>query len=155
VAASDRIVPRVHQPRSLHEALSLYASNPHALLYAGGTWTFQGHCGSHFPCPRDIIALEKLEELRRMGRWERFLELGAAVSLGQILSLGEHSLPPLIPTTPPGHPPGSAQLPLQPLDSPPVPPGKPHGTEPQFPGHTLPNKNPLEPLEQLPLPKTW
>jgi CO/xanthine dehydrogenase FAD-binding subunit len=84
-AALDQII----FPETYQELFSQWAKYPDAVLYAGGTTLF-GVQGSRTPVlPRNLISLDKLAELRRISRTERYLEIGAMVKLSEIIYLGK------------------------------------------------------------------
>jgi CO/xanthine dehydrogenase FAD-binding subunit len=90
------LVSEVHYPKDLAELLELLRRLPGALLYAGGTEILREQGGRSVQLPPEIICIHALPELRRAGLTERFLEIGAAVTLGEILDLGESALPALL-----------------------------------------------------------
>jgi len=79
---------QVFSPSGFQELFSAWKSFPDAVPYAGGI-EFIRNQGSVIPMlPKTIISLDKLEELRRVRRTERYLEIGAMVKLNQIINLG-------------------------------------------------------------------
>ncbi|MDR1908809.1 MAG: FAD binding domain-containing protein [Spirochaetaceae bacterium] len=80
----------IHIPLSLQELFGLWSRFPGAAPWAGGTALGAGnHSASFLSLPRDIISLERIEELRRIARTERYLEIGAMVRLNEITRLGK------------------------------------------------------------------
>ncbi|MBN1242539.1 MAG: FAD binding domain-containing protein [Spirochaetales bacterium] len=86
-------VSEVFAPTSLIETLSLIRKHPDALLWAGGTGILRLRVGRRPELPPTIISLEKVPELRAVGRSDRTLDLGATVVLSQLSSLGEGAVP--------------------------------------------------------------
>ena len=80
---------RVFVPQSITELFSTWDNFPNAVLYAGGTEFFRNQGSSVPELPPNIISLNKLEELRKISRTERYLEIGAMVNLSQIIRLGK------------------------------------------------------------------
>jgi len=79
---------QVFFPANFQELFSSWKSFPDAVPYAGGI-EFIRNQGSVIPVlPKTIISLDKLEELKRVRRTERYLEIGAMVKLNQIINLG-------------------------------------------------------------------
>jgi CO/xanthine dehydrogenase FAD-binding subunit len=76
-------------PASLSELFSVWTRFPGAVLYAGGTSLLRGQCGQIPELPPLIISLDKINELDKITRTERYLELGAMVKLNQIILLGK------------------------------------------------------------------
>jgi CO/xanthine dehydrogenase FAD-binding subunit len=90
VRASD-----VHFPRDLPEALEILR-RPGILVFAGGTDILREQGGRGIALPAEVLSIREIPELRRAGLTERFLEIGAAVTLSEMLELGETALPPLL-----------------------------------------------------------
>lgn len=90
---------RVFRPKSLNGTLRLYARNPDSLLYAGGTEIIRRvQRGSRrvFAFPPKVIYLGNVQELNRISRSQRFLDIGSALDLSRILKLGRNVLPPVL-----------------------------------------------------------
>jgi CO/xanthine dehydrogenase FAD-binding subunit len=90
------LVSDVHFPKDLTEALDILRKRPGTLVYAGGTDILREQASRGLELPAELIYVRDLPELRRAGLTERFLEIGAAVTLSEILELGEAALPPLL-----------------------------------------------------------
>jgi CO/xanthine dehydrogenase FAD-binding subunit len=90
------LVSEIHYPKDLPETLEAMARHPGALLYAGGTDILREQGGRGLSLPPVVICIYALPELRRAGLTERFLEIGACVSLAEALELGESALPSLL-----------------------------------------------------------
>jgi len=85
----DAPLSQVFFPSGFQELFSAWNRFPDAVPYAGGTDLIRRQ-GSRIPIlPRNIISLHKLEELGRISRTERYLEIGAMVKLNQIINLGK------------------------------------------------------------------
>jgi CO/xanthine dehydrogenase FAD-binding subunit len=80
---------QVFSPASFQDLFSAWARFPDAAPFAGGT-SFLRSQGKRVPVlPRNILSLDKLEELRRTTRTEHYLELGAMITLNEIIRLGK------------------------------------------------------------------
>jgi CO/xanthine dehydrogenase FAD-binding subunit len=79
----------IFTPTSYSELFSAWNRYPHAVLYAGGTALIRGQGRQILELPHIIISLEKIEEIHRISRSERFIEIGAMAKLSQILNLGK------------------------------------------------------------------
>ena len=79
---------QVFFPSNFHQLFSLWNRFPDAAPCAGGTGFFieQGKRVPEFP--QNIISLDTIQELHRISRTERYLEIGAMVNLNQIINLG-------------------------------------------------------------------
>jgi CO/xanthine dehydrogenase FAD-binding subunit len=89
---------RVFRPKSLGGLLRLYARNPDALLYAGGTALvprLRGP-GGGLELPAKVIYLGNVTELSRISRTQRYLDIGTTLSLARIMSVGRNVLPKLL-----------------------------------------------------------
>jgi CO/xanthine dehydrogenase FAD-binding subunit len=87
---------RVFRPKSLGGLLRLYARNPDALLYAGGTALvpqLRGPAGGSLELPPKVIYLGNVVELGRISRTQRYLDIGTTLSLARIMSVGRNVLP--------------------------------------------------------------
>lgn len=88
--------PTVYFPDTVGELLQLLRREPEALIYSGGTYIL-GQAVTRFPSlPPVVISLQDTEEMRRVSRTERYLELGAALPIQQILALGKNNVPPAL-----------------------------------------------------------
>ncbi|MCK4540970.1 MAG: FAD binding domain-containing protein [Spirochaetales bacterium] len=83
----------IYVPRNLGELLAIRKIRPDALLFAGGTYILKDNQEKVPELPRHIIYLMDIDELKRVSRTERYLEIGAAVSINRILHVGKHLLP--------------------------------------------------------------
>ena len=95
-AAIEGPTPLVYSPRSLGEALALFVPNPQAQLFAGGTAWQTEHLSASIKLPPVTISLHLAEDLRKVAYGERFLDLGAALSLNQLLLVGGVWVPPVL-----------------------------------------------------------
>lgn len=80
---------QVFFPATFQELFSAWSRFPDASPYAGGTGIIRGQGRQSLTLPPIILSLDKLDDLRRVSRSERFLEIGAMVTLNQIIRLGK------------------------------------------------------------------
>ncbi|MDR0878741.1 MAG: FAD binding domain-containing protein [Treponema sp.] len=80
---------QVFFPSSLQELFSAWSRFPDAQPFAGGVGLIQGQGNKILELPKNILSMDKLEELHRITRTERYLEIGAMVPLNKILALGK------------------------------------------------------------------
>ena len=92
MAAPDQTPRQVVRPGTLPELFAFWNRFPGAVPFAGGTGLIRRSGGKLPSLPATILSLEKLEELRRITRTERYLEIGATVRLSEIIAL-EKSFP--------------------------------------------------------------
>jgi CO/xanthine dehydrogenase FAD-binding subunit len=80
---------QVFFPSSLGELFNAWTRFPEAVPFAGGTEIIRNQGSASLRFPKTILALSELEELARMSRTERYLEIGAMVKLRDIVRLGK------------------------------------------------------------------
>jgi CO/xanthine dehydrogenase FAD-binding subunit len=85
----DGLHNQVFQPVSLTELFAAWKRLPGAVVYAGGTELLRGQGDYTVSLPRDTLYLSRIDELARVNRTERYLEVGAMVTLSDILDLGK------------------------------------------------------------------
>jgi len=93
------LLNQVFKPAGFSEFFSIWSRFPDAVPFAGGTSLIRK--GTHAngkssllyrelpELPVNILSLEKIEDLRRITRTERYLEIGAMVRLNEIIALGK------------------------------------------------------------------
>jgi CO/xanthine dehydrogenase FAD-binding subunit len=94
--AAGKPFPRhidIFTPRTLHELMVFYYENPDALLFAGGTYIMTAHESVEQELPGKIISLGDVEELKKIKRTEKYIEIGSMVTYSKILSIGRHVIP--------------------------------------------------------------
>jgi CO/xanthine dehydrogenase FAD-binding subunit len=80
---------QVFFPASLAELFAAWGRFPSAVPFAGGTELVRRQSGRVMTLPANIISLDRLEELHRITRTERYIEIGAMVKLNEIINLGK------------------------------------------------------------------
>jgi CO/xanthine dehydrogenase FAD-binding subunit len=80
---------RVYFPSNYAEIFTVWERHPSAVLYAGGTGLVREQGRQTIALPPVLFSLDKFEELHKISRTERFLEIGAMVKLSRILDLGK------------------------------------------------------------------
>lgn len=80
---------QVFTPYTLAELFVFWSRFPDAVLFAGGTDLLRRQTDRLLKLPKNIISLDKLDELKKINRTERYLEIGSAVCLSDILKLGK------------------------------------------------------------------
>jgi CO/xanthine dehydrogenase FAD-binding subunit len=92
---------QIFSPNAFGELFSVWERFPSAVISSGGTWLainsnlaaakFESgeHTRQNLNFPKHIISLASIEELKKISRTERYLEIGAAVKLNQIINLGK------------------------------------------------------------------
>jgi CO/xanthine dehydrogenase FAD-binding subunit len=80
---------QVFFPGTLAELFSAWTRFPGAVPFAGGTEIIRRQGNTGLSLPKTILTLSEIEELTRMSRTERYLEIGAMVKLRDIIRLGK------------------------------------------------------------------
>jgi CO/xanthine dehydrogenase FAD-binding subunit len=87
----------IHKPRSLRELMTILKEHPGAALVAGGTDLMRRQAeGAPDGIPAALVSLSEVDELAKIRRRENTVEIGAAVSLERIISLGGNVIPTLL-----------------------------------------------------------
>jgi CO/xanthine dehydrogenase FAD-binding subunit len=85
----DALHNQIFYPSSLQELFSAWTRSPDAALFAGGAELLRNQGKRILSLPRNILSLEQLDELHKITRTERYLEIGAMVKIYQIIRLGK------------------------------------------------------------------
>jgi CO/xanthine dehydrogenase FAD-binding subunit len=85
----DVLLNHIFFPVSFNELFSAWNSYPQAVPYAGGTDLIWRQGKNILDLPSKILCLDKLPELHRITRTERYLEIGSMVKLNKIIRLGK------------------------------------------------------------------
>jgi CO/xanthine dehydrogenase FAD-binding subunit len=80
---------QVFFPVSFPELFTVWTRFPDAVPFAGGTEIIRNQGTASLDLPRTILSLDKIDELGRITRTERYLEIGAMVKLNEIVRLGK------------------------------------------------------------------
>jgi len=75
------------------ELLILCRQRPEAALFSGGTWILRSQRSRRFRLPEALVSLRGIDELRRIGRTESRIDIGAAASIQRILTVARTRLP--------------------------------------------------------------
>lgn len=81
------LVEEVAAPQTLAEAMAVLKRRPDAIPWAGGTLLLGHEDGGREGRPLSILDLGGIPELRAVSRTDRYLELGACVTLASLLEL--------------------------------------------------------------------
>ena len=98
MAVHNQTHSQVLHPHTLLELFSLWSRIPGAVPFAGGSGLIlkdldpggaRGIFREQPLLPREILSLEKIDDLHAITRTERYLEIGAMVRLNEIIALGK------------------------------------------------------------------
>jgi CO/xanthine dehydrogenase FAD-binding subunit len=85
----DVPINQVFFPDTFQDLFGAWARFPDAVPFAGGLEFLRFQSLRVPKLPKNILCLDKLEELRRISRTEQYLELGAMVRLGELIRFGK------------------------------------------------------------------
>jgi CO/xanthine dehydrogenase FAD-binding subunit len=80
---------QVFFPDSFQDLFAAWTRFPDAIPFAGGTEIIRNQGTVSLDLPQTILSLDKIDELGRITRTERYLEIGAMVKLSEIVRLGK------------------------------------------------------------------
>ncbi len=90
---SEERTIHIYQPSNLTTLLQQYRTMPKATVFAGGSYLLMNEQEKYLSFTRDIITVDGIDELKRISRTERYLEIGSAVTLNRLLEIGKHIIP--------------------------------------------------------------
>jgi CO/xanthine dehydrogenase FAD-binding subunit len=85
----DAPLNQVFFPENFQELFSAWSRFPAAVPFAGGTDLIRNQGRRILSLPQNILSLDGIEELHRITRTERYLEIGAMVKINDIIYLGK------------------------------------------------------------------
>ena len=83
-------------PSNLSELLSFKKNNPDAVVFSGGTEIVLNNKSRKINMPSEIIYTGYVEELHKMKKTERYLEIGSAVVINRIIEKGKRVIPEIL-----------------------------------------------------------
>lgn len=86
----------VYLAKNLPELLYLIKNIPNVAIIAGCTRIAHSQITRMIIMPETSIAVRHIPELQQITKTERYIELGASVTLSQIINLGEKKVPPVL-----------------------------------------------------------
>ena len=87
------IAPLVYMPESVQQLLQIYKKNPTAEIHAGGTFSVLKMSPLEAKPGNSIIYIGNIEEMKRISRTDRYVEIGAGCTINQVLETGSAVLP--------------------------------------------------------------
>jgi xanthine dehydrogenase FAD-binding subunit len=91
--------PLIYTPRTVGEFATVIARHPQATIWAGGTYLMSRPDSYPNGAKEGIIDLARMEDLKRISRNDRFVEIGAMVTAHQLLFAGRLVLPSILQET--------------------------------------------------------
>ena len=74
--------------------MTVLHDHPGAMRFAGGTYIMSKHRGLRYPTfPATVVSLARMEEMKRIARNERYIDIGATASIASVLQIGSNVVP--------------------------------------------------------------
>lgn len=84
---------KIYTPINLNGLISLLKKYPSAVIFSGGIENIMQNNKKLFAIPEILIYIGKIEELQRIKRGERYLEIGAGHKISHIIDKGSRYIP--------------------------------------------------------------
>lgn len=86
----------IFEPKTFDSLFNIYKRYPDAVIFSGGIETIL-QSSTRLPVfPKNIIHLGKIEELQKMKKTERSLEIGASTKISHLIDKGKNIIPPIL-----------------------------------------------------------
>ncbi|MCL2705121.1 MAG: FAD binding domain-containing protein [Spirochaetaceae bacterium] len=89
-------MPAIFEPKTLNSLLSIKKKHPDSLIYSSGLEKICQSREKIVSFDKDIIYIERIEELQRMNRSERYIEIGSATRINNIIDKGKNIIPSIL-----------------------------------------------------------
>ncbi len=83
-------------PKTLNELLTLKKNNPDAVVFSGGTEIVLKNRSRKINMPPQIIYTGYVDDLQKMRKTERYLEIGSSVVINRIIEKGKRVIPEIL-----------------------------------------------------------
>lgn len=90
------LASEIHYPDTVQDLVEQLRRRPDSAIYAGGTEILRRQSETYARLPREVLCISGMAELKQVILTERFVEIGAAVTLAEILELRESAVPELL-----------------------------------------------------------
>jgi CO/xanthine dehydrogenase FAD-binding subunit len=87
------VASEVHYPATVLELLDLLRRDPGLLIFAGGTEILREQGSRYVDLPPVVALVDRLQELRAVTLTERYIDIGAGLTMAEILGLKAGTLP--------------------------------------------------------------
>jgi CO/xanthine dehydrogenase FAD-binding subunit len=79
--------------------MAILHDHPEATRFAGGTYLMSKQRGARMPrLAATIVSLARMEEMKRIARSERYIDIGATASIASVLQIGSNIVPEILAT---------------------------------------------------------
>jgi CO/xanthine dehydrogenase FAD-binding subunit len=86
-------MPTIFEPKTMNSLLSIIKKHPDALIYSSGLEKILQSREKTISFNKNIIYIERIEELKKMNRSARYIEIGAATRINNIIDKGKNIIP--------------------------------------------------------------
>ena len=86
----------IYEPKTMNSLLSIIKKYPDSFIYSSGLEEILKSKDKTISFNKNIIYIEKIEELLKIRRAERFIEIGVAVKINHILDKGKKIIPEIL-----------------------------------------------------------
>ncbi len=86
-------MPTIFEPKTVSSLLSIITRHPESIIFSDGIQTVLQSNTRNLSLPENLVYIGKVEELQKMKRSERYLEIGTAVRINQIIDKGKNIIP--------------------------------------------------------------
>ena len=83
----------IYNASTLSEVLYHLKNIPNLKVLAGGTLCKKNNTETNFELPQNCIFINNIPELKEITKKERYIDLGSAITLNQILEIGKNKIP--------------------------------------------------------------
>ena len=89
-------MPVIYEPKTMYSLLSIIKKYPDAFIYSSGLEKICQFREKTVSFDNDIIYIERIEELQRMDRSERYIDIGSATRINNIIDKGKNIIPAIL-----------------------------------------------------------
>lgn len=89
-------ISNVMIPKNIQELQHYLGEYPNAKILAGGTGFLLKQIERTFSLPLEIISVQYVSELLQISKTERYIDIGASVTLNKIIALGRKNIPEIL-----------------------------------------------------------
>jgi CO/xanthine dehydrogenase FAD-binding subunit len=93
--SGKKLMPIIYEPKTMNSLLNILKKYPNVPIFSGGLESILMSRDKILSLPENIIYIGKNEELQKIKRSERYLEIGACAVINTIIEKGKNILPPV------------------------------------------------------------
>ena len=89
-------MPTIFEPKTVNSLLTIIRRYPDSTIFSSGIETVMQSSSRLMQLPENIIYTGKIEEIQKMKRSERYLEIGAGTKISHIIDKGKNIIPAIL-----------------------------------------------------------